>query len=246
MKPEEDAYGQFLLAYVEGRKSFEVIERDDGFIGLSANIERYFSSYDEWTFRIQKAMDFVKGYVLDIGCGAGRHALYLQEKGFRVLGVDNSPLAIQVCKQRGVKETKVVSIEELCFEHGKFNTILMLGNNFGLFGGYQKARELLTRFHRFSADDCLIIAETLDPYETDNPVHLEYHDFNLGRGRMGGQIRFRIRFSKYSTSWFDYLFASRDEVKKIVDGTGWKVKEFIDSESASYVVIIEKVSSLAS
>jgi 2-polyprenyl-3-methyl-5-hydroxy-6-metoxy-1,4-benzoquinol methylase len=38
-------------------------------------------------------MQFVKGRVLDVGCGAGRHSLYLQEKGFDVLGTDISPLA---------------------------------------------------------------------------------------------------------------------------------------------------------
>jgi 2-polyprenyl-3-methyl-5-hydroxy-6-metoxy-1,4-benzoquinol methylase len=49
-----------------------------------------FSVYEE-------AMQFVKGRVLDVGCGEGRHSLYLQEKWFDVLGIDISPLAIKVC-----------------------------------------------------------------------------------------------------------------------------------------------------
>jgi cyclopropane fatty-acyl-phospholipid synthase-like methyltransferase len=38
----------------------------------------------------KKSMGYVKGRtVLDIGCGPGRHALYLQnERGFDVLGID--------------------------------------------------------------------------------------------------------------------------------------------------------------
>jgi hypothetical protein len=97
-----------------------------------------------------------------------------------------------------------------------------------------------TRAQGFTSDDCLIIAETLDPYKTDNPVHLEYHELNLSRGRMVGQIRFRIRFGKFATPWFDYLFVSKDEMSEILDGTGWRVREFIESESVSYIALIEK------
>jgi hypothetical protein len=88
----------------------------------------------------------------------------------------------------------------------------------------------------------LIIAETVDPYKTDNPDHLEYHQHNKERGRMGGQVRIRIRFRKYVGRWFDYLMVSKGEMKKILKGTGWKVRDFIDSENAQYIAIIEKTS----
>ena len=68
----------------------------------------YFSEYENWHTIEKKAMVFVKGKVLDIGCGVGRHSLYLQKKGFDVLGIDNSPLAIKVSKLRGVKKTKIM------------------------------------------------------------------------------------------------------------------------------------------
>ncbi|MFC1803875.1 methyltransferase domain-containing protein [Thermoproteota archaeon] len=240
MNPEEDAWGQLILAQYEGKKSYEAIERDDGFLDVSLNPQRYFSTFDEWNIHTQESMQQVKGTVLDIGCGAGRHALYLQDKGLDVLGIDNSPLAIKVCQLRGLKKTKVTSIDELSFDTGSFDTILMLGNNFGLFGSFNKAKELLMRFHSFASDDCLIIAETLDPYKTDNPVHLKYHELNLSRGRMGGQIRFRIRYGIFTTPWFDYLFVSKDEMSEILNGTGWRVREFIESESVSYIALIEK------
>ena len=86
MKPQEDAYGQEIWAYYSGEKRFEIVERDDGYIDLGPNVGVYFSSYEEWFLCEKKAMDFVKERVLDIGCGAGRHSLYLQEKGFDVLG----------------------------------------------------------------------------------------------------------------------------------------------------------------
>jgi SAM-dependent methyltransferase len=208
------------------------VERDDGYFGVSSGAKLYFSEYKDWPQREKEAMKHVKGRVLDIGCGAGRHALYLQKKGFDVLGIDNSPLAIKVCKLRGLKKARVMSITQINFKRGSFSTVLMFGANFGLFGSFNRARRLLKRFYRITSDDALIIAESSDPYKTDNPDHLEYHKFNRRRGRMSGQLRIRIRFKKYIGNWFDYLIVSKEEMKKIIEGTGWKVKKFIDSKGS--------------
>jgi 2-polyprenyl-3-methyl-5-hydroxy-6-metoxy-1,4-benzoquinol methylase len=112
---------------------------------------------------------------LDIGCGAGRHSLYLQKRGFDVLGIDSSPLAIKVCKLRGLKQAKVMSIEELNFKPNSFDSVIMLGSNFGLFGSFEKARKLLKKFHKMTSGNGLIIASTRDTYKTDIADHLEYH-----------------------------------------------------------------------
>ena len=240
MPPEEDAYGQEMWAYYNGERSFEIVERDDGYIDIGPETSVYFSSYEDWSPHEKKAMEFVKGRVLDVGCGAGRHSLYLQEKGFNVLGIDISPLAIKVCKLRGLRKAEVMAIEDLKFKPESFDTIIMMGNNFGLFGCFKKARRLLKRFHKMTSKNALIIAETRDPYKTKNPAHLEYHEFNRKRGRMSGQLRIRIRFRRYATRWFDYLMVSKDEMNEILKGTGWRVKEFIDSGGPSYIAIIEK------
>jgi hypothetical protein len=133
-----------------------------------------------------------------------------------------------------------MSIEEVDFKPNSFDTIIMMGNNFALFGSFQKAQRLLKRFHKITSKNALIIAETRDPYKTDKPAHLEYHDFNRKRGRMPGQLRIRVRFEKYATKWFDYLLVSKEEMKRILKGTGWKVKQFLDSEGSQYIAIIEK------
>ena len=240
MKRAEDAFGRMLWAYYNGQRVFEIDERDDGYIEASTSPKMYFSDYEDWPHHEKKAIEYVKGRVLDIGCGAGRHSLYLQKKGLDVLGIDNSPLAIKVCKLRGLKKAKIMSIEDIDFKPKSFDTIIMMGNNFGLFGSFQKARSLLKRFHKITSDDGLIVAETRDPYKTDNPAHLEYHELNRKRGRMGGQVRIRVRFGKYATPWFDYLFVSKEEMDEILKGTGWKVKQYIDSGNALYIAIIEK------
>lgn len=177
---------------------------------------------------------------MDVGCGAGRHSLYLQEKGFDILGIDISPLAIEVCKLRGLRKAEVMSIEEVNFKPNSFDTVLMMGNNFGLFGSFQKAQRLLKKFYMMISKNPLIIATTNDVYVTDNPDHLNYQKANREKGRMSGEVRIRVRFKKYATKWFDYLMVFKKEMKDILEDTGWNVKQFIDSEGANYVTIIEK------
>jgi len=239
METKQDAFGQMLWNYYNGKEVFETIERDDGLIN-QLNPVTYFLSIKNWQPSEQKAMEFVKGTVLDIGCGAGRHSLHLQEKGIETVGIDISPLAIKICKLRGLKQAKVMSIENLDFKLNSFETLLMMGNNFGLLGNFSKARKLLEQFYEITSKNAVIIAETRDPYKTDAPNHLAYHELNRKKGRMGGQVRIRIRFQKFINEWFDYLMVSQQEMVRILEGTGWKIKEFIDSETSNYVAIIEK------
>ncbi len=54
-------------------------------------------------------------------------------------------------------------------------------------------------------------------------------------------MRIRIRYRTYATPWFDYLLVSRPEMRKILQGTGWKINKFIELKaSPAYIRIIEK------
>ena len=240
LKPEEDAFGQEIWACYKGEEASEVVERDDGYFNASLGPRLYFLEYEDWNPIERKAMEFVKRRILDIGCGAGRHSLYLQNKGFDVLGIDSSPLAIKVCKLRGLKKARVMPIEELNFKPDSFDTLIMMGSNFGLFGSFEKARRLLKKLHKMTSRNGLIIASTRDTYKTDIADHLEYHKRNREKGRMAGQLRVRIRFRKCVGRWFDYLIVSKKEMEEILKGTGWKIKEFIDSGDSAYIAAIEK------
>jgi SAM-dependent methyltransferase len=242
MKSERDAYGSELMAVYEGKKNtFEVVERDDHFIGVSTWPGRYFSEYAAWSRLEKAAMRFVKGRVLDIGCGAGRHGLYLQEKGFGVTGIDNSPGAIKVCRLRGYRKLRLLSITGIGkFRSESFDTVIMMGNNFGLFGGFKSARRLLKQLYRITSADGQIIAETRDPYRTKDRLHLGYHQFNRKRGRMGGQLRIRVRHKNIIGEWFDYLLVSQTEMAELLSGTGWMIKQILADKGSAYTAVIAK------
>ena len=241
IKLDKDAYGWEVWDFYNGIESYEIVERDDGYFSISGGAKSYFSKYKDWPMREKKAMKYVKGRVLDIGCGAGRHSLWLQKKGFDVIGIDNSPLAIKVCKLRGLKKAKIMSIINIGkLKPNSFDTIIMIGNNFGLFGSFKRAKLLLRKMYRITSKDSIIIAESLEPYKTDKKEHLFYHKFNRKIGRMGGQTRIRIIYKKHKSDWFDYLFVSEKELRKILKNTGWKIKNIID-DKRSPIYVIEKV-----
>ena len=84
IKPEKDAYGQELLAFLQGEEVYEIIEREDHFIDASPHGPAvYFSEFPDWPQIEQEAIQYAHGRVLDVGCGAGRVCLYLQEKATR-------------------------------------------------------------------------------------------------------------------------------------------------------------------
>jgi SAM-dependent methyltransferase len=225
-----DAFGQMLL---DGAGT-EIVERDDGFLDTAKLV--YFAPVTQWPAVERRALRWVRGRVLDAGLGAGRVALELQRRGRSVVGIDISPGAVEVARERGVRDVRLLAFEEVDDSIGEFDTIVMLGNNFGLFGSPSKARRLLRRL-RPLADR--IVAASIDPHATEDPAHLAYQERNRRRGRMAGQLRLRVRYRDLIGPWFDYLFVSPDEMASILEGTQWRITRLLQSGSAYYVAILE-------
>jgi len=237
----QDAFGHELLDYLEGKRSYEIIERDDGLFNVSPGAALYFSEYEDWPGAEQQAMSYVRGKVLYIGCGAGRHALYLQGRGSDVQGIDNSPGAVEVCRRRGLAKASLVPLTQVSRKLGMFDTVLMMGNNFGLVGTPRRAKWVLRRLRGMTNPEARIIAVTRDVRYTDDPEHLAYHARNQAQGKLAGQVRIRVRYRRYVTPWIDLLMVSKDELGQIAAGTGWEMGETIDDERGLYAAVLERV-----
>ena len=146
MNTGTDAFGHALLDWANGGTVREMIERDDGFTTTGAGPEVYLSDSRGWPLAERQSMHHVRGRVLDVGCGAARVALHLQRRGFDAVGLDSSPLAIQAARLRGVKQLWCASLETLGANIGSFDTVVMFGNNFGIFGTPERARRILTQW----------------------------------------------------------------------------------------------------
>jgi len=236
VREREDAFGRTVLDYFEGRRAHEIIERADGYIDVSAGPKAYFEPFRRWIPVERKAMRYVRGRVLDVGVGAGRVALHLQERGHEVVGIDNSPLAVEVARRRGVKDARVLAFKDVGPKLGVFDTVVMMCNNFGLFGSALAARRMLRRLDRITSDDARIVAGSRNPYGTDNPEHLAFQKSNRDQGRMSGQLRLRTRHHLYVGRWFEYLLVSPEEMDSLARSGGWQVERLIEDDADDYYV----------
>ncbi len=216
----------------------EVVERDDGCV-FTGDARFYLAPFRKWWPQERRAMRFVRGRVLDLGCGAGRVSLHLQNRGLEVVGVDVSPLAVKLARERGAADARV-GTAATAFEEGElFDTILLLGNNLGLLAGEGQGRRLLRRLSRLATDEGRILAGSYDPYDGASALARQYQARSRERGKMGGVERIRVRYRRYATPWYDVLFASRDELTRLVAETGWRVARFVD-DGAGYVAVLER------
>lgn len=126
----KDLFGKALLDYQNGNYTEDIITSTSISDQDALPLPYLFRDFKEMPEIEQKALQLAKGNVLDVGCGAGSHSLYLQNKGFDVTSIDISKGAIEVCKQRGIKKVHVKNILE---ETETFDTILLLMNGTGVF-----------------------------------------------------------------------------------------------------------------
>ena len=242
-----DAFGAMLLACHEAGAAanavFELIERDDGFID-PMDTAFYFTAPDQWGAMDHWAATQVVergGRALDVGAGAGRHALYLQERGVEVVALDVSPLASEVCRRRGVQRVFTGSVFDLIAAGGEpFDAFLLMGNNLGLLGGAEHAPRFLGALAAVARPGAMLVGGGMDPYRTTNELHVAYHARNRALGRMGGQIRMRVRHKDLASDWFDYLFTTVDELRGLLEGTAWRLEhvERQPPDSPGYVALL--------
>ena len=240
LKPSEDAFGAAMLHYLLDGGGFEAFERDDGVLATGPGPAIYFRPRAKWASHERRAMRFARGRVLDMACGAGRVALDLQERGLEVVGIDNSPGAIEACARLGLRDARLQSVHELSTDLGTFDTILLLGNTFGIGGTPEGTVKLLSKLKGISSSRGRIIAESLDPLSTDDPRHLRYHRENRKAGRWPGQVRIRNRYLEYATPWMDLLLTTPAELAQLAGEAGWSVRKSLLGDGGHHIAILEQ------
>tara|TARA_B110000003_G_scaffold33237_1_gene30849 strand:+ start:103 stop:423 length:321 start_codon:yes stop_codon:yes gene_type:complete len=98
----KDVFGTVILGYQIGNCSEDLITSTSITEADSLPLPYLLINHSETPSLEKTALKLSKGTVLDIGCGAGSHSLYLKSKGLEVKSIDTSLGAIEACRLRGL------------------------------------------------------------------------------------------------------------------------------------------------
>jgi SAM-dependent methyltransferase len=155
--------------------------------------------------------------LLDVGCGAGRHARHLAERGFEVDAIDQSPEVVDVARRLGAP-ARVASIWSLPLKH-EYGGALLLGNSVGLVGSLARLPPLLARLSRMTP---LVVLDSVD----------------YGEGH--GQVQVCLEYRGESGAWFDWLHVARSELRAAAKPAGLRVQFLEVEDEEPYGAILSR------
>lgn len=240
LSDEEDAFGHLLLDHLAGEAGQPILERDDGNAGPALSADVFFAEHGEWPVEERRVFDLVRGRVLDVGCGAGRHSLEAQRRGCGVVAIDVSPGAVEVCRRRGVQDVRLLPLAAVDASLGVFDTVLMMCGNIGLVGTAEEAVLVLRTLHGLTTPTARIVLDSVDPHHDADQADLAYQERNSARGRSPGQVTIRLRYRGRTTPWYELLNVSPSELEDLLVATGWELAQLVEGEPPDYYAVLEK------
>ncbi len=187
-----------------------------------------FRTYSEMNSLEQMALDTAHGKVLDIGCGAGSHALYLQnEQGLDVCALDYSPKSIEICKERGVRNAVCVNILE--FE-GTFDTLLLLMNGTGIFESITKIDIYLQKLKSLLSDGGQILIDSTDilyMYDRD-----EDGGVIVPADKYYGEVNYYVHYKGLSEAPMKWLYLDFETLENAAVHNGFAIEKLLQEEDS--------------
>lgn len=241
MKTKADPFADALESYWRvGKGSFRYT-REDGWTQIE-DAWWYFTTFRDFLAFEKKALKFAAGRILDVGCGAGRHSLYLGRKGFQVTALDVSPRLARISTARGVSRVCVASAcANLPFGSTQFDTVLLFGNNLGICGTRLDTVALLQELARVTSFRARILATTRAP-SVSGERELGYWNSRLAEGKQIGEVTFRLDYRGKNRSTVSLLLLAPTDLIRLAYDSGWVVEHFFgeDNPTEGYSAVLRK------
>ena len=173
-----------------------------------------------------------QGKVLDIGCGAGCHALYLQGKGYDVTAVEISKKSAQVAEARGV--AKVISEDWRNLSLKNFDTVLVLMNGMGLAESPVELKIMFRKLKGFLSKSGSILIDSTD-------VTYAKADWPMLDSEYFGKVQFELKY-KGKTQCFPWLFIDFETAVQTAKSVRLNVEVLERARNGHFLLRLSKMS----
>lgn len=200
-------------------------------------VEYLFRDFEEMNEIEQRALELSQGKVLDIGAGAGSHALYLQnERNLEVLALDVSPKSVEVCTLRGIKNA--VCENMLDFSGQTFDTILLLMNGTGIFESLLTIDKYLQKLHSLVNENGQILIDSTDilyMFDRDDDGGVL-----IPAGGYYGELDYIVHYKGESEEPIKWLYLDFNTLQNAAENNGFNIEKVMQDEDAYLAKLTKK------
>jgi SAM-dependent methyltransferase len=234
-----DPFDRAVRDHHRGEREAPLLQRDGDRV-LEHPIEEFYFTAPageglEW---LEAHLD---GPLLDLGAGAGRHALVFQERA-ETVAVEVSDHLVATMRDRGVEDARRGDMFDLrsTFERDRFRSVLAIGTQTGLAGSMRGLRELLGDLAFVTTPDGTAVLDCYDPTVEATADLLGY------RADPTPGLAHRVMYFEYEGEPGDVLhfrLFSPDRLREAAAGTGWTVaavRRSDDENGRYYRAALEK------
>lgn len=189
-------------------------------------VDIFFRTEDEMPDIELEAMDLCEGRVLDVGGGAGSHALILQNRGFEVIALDISAAAVEIMKARGVAHA--VEGDIFTYQGEKFDTLLFLMNGIGLTGTLEGFKNFLDHARSLLNEGGQLLFDSSD-------ITYLYEGIEMPADKYYGEVSYQYVYKEEKGDWFNWVYIDPQTLKKIARESGWECHLLFDDGQDQYL-----------
>jgi len=227
----QDIIGDALLDYWKGNYTEDLITETNISEADTLSLPYLFRDYKDMPAIEQIALKACRGSVLDIGCGAGSHSLWLQKQGLEVTGLDSSVGAVQVARARGVQQ--VVQSILLDFGGATFDTLLLLMNGTGIFGTLEATPAYLAHLKKLLNPNGQILIDSSDlQYMYDQN---EDGSIWVPSDRYYGELDFIVSYKGQESELFPWLYIDAQRFEALANEAGFNFEILAEGTHFDYV-----------
>ena len=228
-----DLFGKAILDYQTQNTPEPLITSTSISDEDEMDVAYLFRSYDMMPKIEQKALQLAYGKVLDIGCGAGSHALSLQnDRNLTVKAIDISENAIKACELRGLENTEVTSILDLQTDE-KFDSILLLMNGTGIFETLEKSSLYFQKLKSLLAEKGQILIDSSDL------IYMFDDDEDGGKwipsNGYYGELTFTVKYKSETELPFPWLYMDYNTLQNAAFANGLQCELISEGEHFDYL-----------